>query len=319
MDLTPFFEKAVVAFSNKKTAELGDRTQYIGSSDVAGCARKVYLQRKNPITPSVNVLLRYSRGFAAETLIENIFTAGGLSFDTQVLLKHPHYNLLAHIDFLLKSDINGTPQYHVVECKSVSSIPSTCYPNHEDQLLFQLGMLKLNYPEAEIGGSILVIDLNAGQIHQFNGYEYDSATFNYLINRGLHLLDVLNEEDEARPSPSNLCGYCSYRSDCPAMTLPSVVLPTEIEAMAGKYNELNRTKNLAEKELQALRREIMDFTGPVFRGRSDNYDLVVTSIAPSMTVDASLLKKQYPDLYPNLCKEKAGYSKLEIRPVKTAA
>ena len=37
MDLTPFFESAVVKLNHNQTASLGDRTEYIGSSDVAGC------------------------------------------------------------------------------------------------------------------------------------------------------------------------------------------------------------------------------------------------------------------------------------------
>ena len=75
MNLTPFFETAVMALNRSKSSELGDRTRYIGSSDVAGCARKVYLQRKNPTTPSVSTLLKFSRGHVAEDLIENIFVA----------------------------------------------------------------------------------------------------------------------------------------------------------------------------------------------------------------------------------------------------
>jgi len=43
MDLIPFFETAIAALNKSKSAELGDRTQYIGSSDVGSCARKVYL------------------------------------------------------------------------------------------------------------------------------------------------------------------------------------------------------------------------------------------------------------------------------------
>jgi len=42
MDLTPFFQSAVVKLNRNQTATLGDRTEYIGSSDVAGCIRKAH-------------------------------------------------------------------------------------------------------------------------------------------------------------------------------------------------------------------------------------------------------------------------------------
>lgn len=318
MNLLPWFETAVVALNHTKSAELGDRTQYIGSSDVSGCARKVYLQRKNPTTPSVSTLLKFSRGHVAEILIQNIFDAGGVKhlYDTQVELRHPVYPLKAHVDFLFYADFDGNPELHVIEVKSVSGIPDEPYPQWEDQLAYQLGLLRIQYPEGKIGGSILAVDLNAGQVHQFNGFEFDEATFNYLYTRGLYLLDCLEGRDEARPTASHLCSFCSYRSDCPVMTLPKVELPPEVEALAGKYAELNSTKNHADKEMRSIRQELVDFTGPFFKGRSDTVDLVVSSIAPSMIVDAAQLKKQYPDIYPTVLKERAGYTKLECKPIR---
>ena len=321
MNLTPFFETAVAAMNRVKSAELGDRTRYIGSSDVSGCARKFYLQRKYPTNPGFSTMLKFSRGHVAETLIENILTAGGVKqlFDTQVELCHPAYPLKAHVDFLFHADLDGTPQLHVVEIKSVNGIPDEPYPQWVDQLYFQLGLLRLQYPEGTIGGSILAIDLNAGAVHQFNGFEYNESVFNYLYCRALYLLDCLEGKEEARPSASHLCGYCAFRSDCPSMMLPKVDLPPEIEALAGKYAQLNSTKSRAEKEMKSIRQELMDFTGPAFKGRSATVDLVVSSVAPSQTVDSDLLKQHYPDIYPAVLKERAGYLKLECKPVKTAA
>ena len=320
MNLTPFFETAVLALNRNKSAELGNRTQYIGSSDVSSCARKVYLQRKNPTTPSVSTLLKFSRGHIAETLIENIFEAGGVKhlFDTQVELRHPLYPLKAHVDFLFYADFDGTPELHIIEVKSVSGIPEEPYPQWEDQLAFQLGLLQFKYPDQKIGGSILAIDLNAGQVHQFNGYQHNDSNFNYLYCRALYLLDCLEEKEQARPTVTHLCSYCSYRTDCPAMTLPKVDLPPEIEALANKYAQLNVTKSKAEKEMKSIRQELVEFTGPVFKGRSNTVDLLVSYVEPTMIVDGSIVKKEYPDIYPGVLKERAGYTKLECKSVKTA-
>ncbi|ABK99494.1 PD-(D/E)XK nuclease family protein [Pelobacter propionicus] len=320
MNLIPFIETAVAALNRNKSAELGDRTLYIGSSDVSGCARKVYLQKKNPKEPSVSTMLKFSRGHVAETLIENMFNAAGVGhlYETQVELQHPVYSSLkAHIDFLFNADFDGNPELHVIEVKSVSAIPDDPFPQWEDQLAFQLGLLRIKYPGEKIGGSILAIDLNAGKVHQFNGYEYNDAVFNYLYTRALYLLDCLEEKDEALPSASHTCSFCSYRSDCPAMTLPVVELPPEIEALASKYAKLNSTKNHAEKEMKSIRQELLDFTGPVFKGRSDKVGLVVSSVAPSMAVDAELLKNQFPNIYTGVLKGRAGYTKLECKPVKS--
>ena len=320
MDLTPFFESAVLKLNRNQTATLGNRSEYIGSSDVAGCIRKAYLQRQYPTQPNVSTLLKFARGHVAETLLDNIFQAGGVKhlYNTQVELTHPTMPMKAHLDFLFYADFEGNPELHVIEVKSVSGIPDAAYPQWEDQLSYQLGLLRMQYPDGKLGGSILAIDLNAGQIQQFNGYEHDDATFNYLFCKGLHLLDVLNGEDEARPSPTHLCGYCQFRADCPAMILPKVALPPEIEMLAGKYAELNSTKSHAEKEMKSIKQELLDFTGPKFSGASDNYSLLVSSIASSMMVDGNLLRSQYPDIYPAVLKERAGYTKLEVKQVRHA-
>lgn len=320
MNLIPFIETAVVALNHSKSAELGDRTQYIGSSDVSGCPRKVYLSKKQPVMPSVSTMLKFSRGHVAETLIEDMFNAAGVKhlFDTQVEVQHPDFPLKAHIDFLFYADFDGTPELHIIEVKSVSGIPDEPYPQWTSQLAFQLGLLRMQYPEGKLGGSILAIDLNAGKVHQFNGYTYNDSVFDYLVTRAVHLLDCLEDKVEALPSASHICSFCSFRSDCPAMALPKVELPPEIEALANKYAELNSTKNLADKQMKNIRQELLDFTGPIFKGRSDTVDLVVSSVAPSKALDADLLKEKYPDIFPGVLKERVGYTKLECKVVKTA-
>lgn len=316
MDLIPFFKVAIHALNDNSSAELGDRSTYIGSSDVGSCVRKVYLQKKNPTEHDFSTMLKFSRGHVAETLISDILDAAGMKqlYDTQVEVKHPIYPLKAHIDFLFYADFDGTPLLHVIEVKSVNGIPDEPYPSWVDQLNFQLGLLRLKYPKKKLGGSILTIDLNAGRLHQFNGFEFNKTLFNYLCNRGLHMLECMEEKAEAQPSPSFLCGYCSYRSDCPAMAMPQVDLPDEIEALASKYVELGEVRSEADREMKSIREELLEFTGPTFKGRSDSIDLIVSSVAPSMVVDGKLLKQHYPDIYPEVLKERAGFTKLECRP-----
>lgn len=318
MNLIPFFETAIVALNRNKTAELGDRTQYIGSSDVGSCARKVYLQKidQDPTEHDFSTLMKFSRGHTAEILIDNIFEAAGVKnlYETQVEVIHPDHPLKAHIDFLFHTDFDGKKQLHVVEVKSVNGIPDEPYPSWIDQLNFQLGLLRLKYPKKKLGGSILTIDLNAGQMHQFNGFDYNATLFNYLCNRGLHILECLAGNEEPSTTTSFLCGYCSYRADCPALAMAEVELPPEIESMANRFVQLNDVRYEADRKMRDIREELLKFTGESFKGRSETVELNVSSVGPSMVVDSKLLKKQYPDVYPEVLKERAGYTKLECRP-----
>lgn len=312
MNLTPIFEAAVPIMSRKQSQLLGDRSVYIGSSDIAGCPRKVFLQRQFPTQPGVSTLLKFARGHAAEWLLSKIFDASEVPYDTQVEICHPTMPLRCHIDFVFYEPKG----LHAVEVKSVSGIPDAPYPQWEDQLRYQLGMLRMQYPKGNIGGSILAVDLNAGEVHQFNGYEHDDTMFNYLYHRGLHLLDVLNDQANADCSPSHLCGFCQFRADCPSMSLPKVQLPPEIEMIAAKYAELNGTKTASEKEMKAIRQELIDYTGSSFKGQTERLALTVSTVADSVTIDANLLKLQHPEVYQAVIKPKAGFSRLEVKPLR---
>lgn len=316
MNLISFFETAIMALNRNKSAELGDRTQYIGSSDVGSCARKVYHQKMDPTEPDFCTMMRFSRGHVAEMLIDAMFTAAGAEnlYDTQVEVIHPDHPLKAHIDFLFYANFAGKKQLHIVEVKSVSGIPDEPYPQWIDQLNFQLGLLRLKYPKRKLGGSILVIDLNAGKIHQFNGFEYNATLFSYLCKRGLHMLECIKGNEEPVPTTSFLCSFCSYRSDCPAMALAEVELPPEIEAMGNKYIQLSDIRSEADRRMRTIRDELLAFTGPVFKGRSDTIELIASMVGPSTMVDSQLLRREYPDVYTNVLKERAGYTKLECRP-----
>lgn len=260
MKLIPLLEEALIALNSTKSAELGDRSQYIGSSDVGSCPRKVCLDRKSTRMPDLTTMLKFSRGHVAETLLEEIFNAAGVKnlYDTQVEVKHPVYPLKAHIDFLFYADFDGTPHLHIIELKSVNGIPDEPYPQWIDQINFQLGLLRIKYPQETLSGSILTIDLNAGQVHQFDGFEYNEALFKYLCNRGLHMLDCLKGLDEPKTSVSHLCSYCSHRLDCPSMNMPEIELPPEVESLANKYVELNETKHEADRELKSIREELLE-------------------------------------------------------------
>lgn len=86
--------------------------------------------------------------------------------------------------------------------------------------------------------------------------------------------------------------------------------------MASKYAELNATKSAAEKEMKSIRQELIDFTGLTFKGRSDHFDLTVSTVDGGMTVDSNLLRQQHPQIYDEVLKPRSGYSRLEVKPRK---
>ena len=54
-------------YLNQPKIELGDRTEYVGASDVGQCPRKVILSKTQPLPHDLQTLIRFERGNLVET------------------------------------------------------------------------------------------------------------------------------------------------------------------------------------------------------------------------------------------------------------
>lgn len=312
--LAAFLGRAIPTHQQKQSSHLGDRTVYVGASDIAGCPRKAALGKQTPSDYDIKTLLRFSRGHAAQAMYADFFRTGGALFEEEVEVKHPQFpEIRCHIDFLFYAN-RQTKRLHVVEMKSTDGIPDEPYASWVDQLHVQMGLLHLTLdPEVEIGGSILVVDLNAGTYREFNNYAPNKLVFNQLMEKGQHILAATRGDCAPKTEPGFLCGYCSFRHGCPAHAI-DMDLPPEIHDAGKAYLELNEQKKGIEARLEVLKNEILTFTDGVFKGASDGILVTVTSVADSVIVDSKKLKNSYPDIYDQVTKPKSGFLKLEIKP-----
>lgn len=145
-----------VCSQNHTAATLGDRSRYVGMSDIgkaADCLRaavagKVY-PPEDPIADNLagrNVFLRnlrMRRGHWFENGVAEAFRLAGTPILHQMSIhtRHNHIPVIAHLDFVFVSNAE-TPCVHIVEMKSCEQIPDTAYASHEVQLSGQIGMLK---------------------------------------------------------------------------------------------------------------------------------------------------------------------------------
>ena len=312
--LAAFLGRAIPTHQQKQSSHLGDRTVYVGASDIAGCPRKATLGKQFPSEHNINTLLRFSRGHAAQAMYAEFFKTGGALFNEEVEVKHPQFpEIRCHIDFLFYAN-RQTKRLHIVEMKSTDGIPDDPYASWVDQLHVQMGLLQLTLdPAVEIGGSILVVDLNAGTYREFNSYAPNKLVFNQLMEKGQHILAATRSECTPRTEPGILCGYCSFRHGCPSHAV-SMDLPPEIHQAGRTYLQLNKQKKEIEARLEVLKNDILTFADGTFKGASDGILVNVTSVAGSVTVDSSKLKRNYPDVYDQVTKPKSGFVKLEIKP-----
>lgn len=311
--LDVFFGKALAIHSLNNSSHLGDRSQYIGASDIASCPRKVVHSRLHPLPLDTKTLMRFARGHITEDLLAQVFEAGGATFLRQVEVCHPIELIRCHIDFVFFSTRNA--RLHLVEVKSVDGIPYEPYSQWIDQLHVQLGLFQEINPDSQTGGSILAVDLNAGTWKEFNGFSPNDTLYRFLLEKkGKHILSALREGCEPDTEPGLLCGYCAYRSGCPAHA-GSQPIPQEILTSADAYERLNWQKNILETGLEVLRNEILAFTGTdkSFRGQEGEISIATTVCPDTTMVDSKKLKSDYPDIYKTCSKPKKGSTKLEVK------
>lgn len=106
---------------------LGDRSTYLGASDIGACPRKTILAKLNTPAADLVSLLRFRRGHMAEDIVAAAFTTAGFTnFRRQVEVRYPgDVPVMAHIDFVFISEARKAMA--VLEVKSPESMPDCPY------------------------------------------------------------------------------------------------------------------------------------------------------------------------------------------------
>jgi len=289
--------------------ELGDRSAYIGASDIGGCPRKAVLSKLFKQEESLETLIRFKRGHLAETFLSDIFSRTRYKWTSQAEIVHPEKPyILAHVDFLFYT--SNKAKFGVAEIKTVSSIPSEPYESWVLQVQLQMGLLKLKYPNAEIKGAVLVMDLNSGQMVEFNGMTPDDQIFDSLVKKADLMWELLEKkETENLPTEeSNLCVFCPFKSTCPNFTGAEV--PESIKAATQQYLMLSENIKELEKAKNDLKNQLIELVDGECNLAFDGNKLIVKQ-STSERIDSKLLKSEHPDIYA-ACTKASEYTFLRV-------
>ncbi len=155
--------QGLLVHGNQKTAtELGDRSQYIGMSDIGKgleCMRAAVASKLGlsaiPAATAVGELapddmahvlgrqIILQRGHWQEYGIEKALAATGVKVVPQleIAIEHKGVHIKAHLDFTLVW-CGQKPAVRILELKSNGRIPESLYASYEAQLYGQVGLLK---------------------------------------------------------------------------------------------------------------------------------------------------------------------------------
>ena len=144
--LRALIRQGLQAVSQQSTAaHLGDRSTYVGMSDIGQhweCPRAALARKVLPTTNSLERLLTLQRGHWFESGVGQALASLGLHVLPQLEINWQHQGvpIKAHLDFVL---VWGAPvnAIRILEVKSTDKLPASPHDSHLLQLHGQIGLL----------------------------------------------------------------------------------------------------------------------------------------------------------------------------------
>ena len=281
------------ALKEETITSLGDRTQYVGSSDIGGCLRKAFLSKVNPIEHNISQSIVLQRGHLSEDLIAK--GLGKFKYYNQFKAESKTLPFKAHIDFLIEQDENTLL---ILECKSTNKDLSEPYPAWINQVHFQMHLLREMFPNKNISAKIFAINVNSGWKEIFS-ISYNEMIAKMVMQRANNLLTALNTQCEPKGEPNSICPFCAYKKDCKFYNSGD---KTTIKGFNHNCETLiSLTKS--QKEIETKVNEVKKILEPMMA----DFDMKKVEIAgytisrvggsTSMSLDTTKLKKDNPELF----------------------
>lgn len=249
-------ETALQKLANSHTEDtLGDRSTYLGASEVGSCPRKTVLTKLSPPTHDLTSLLHFKRGHMAEDILAEAFLKSGYNFERQaeVQCDMDGVPVNLHIDFVFTSETQKVKK--ILEVKSPGSMPEFPYASWDMQTHFQMGMLAQKHPGYKVSAGILGFQFGKDGLQLWNGYDPNMQMFSGLKERAKRIWsfyekaktgEIDTETIDMDVSP--LCAYCHAISTCPkfqAFELP------ELDEYVAEYIELKGKEKKVKAEIDS--------------------------------------------------------------------
>lgn len=309
--LEKLMKKNLESAAKAETQEtLGDRSKYIGASDISGCLRKSYLTKVQAVEYSTEQLIIFKRGHLVESIAEAMLH--GMSYKSQVEVSastKSGFKINAHIDFVVYD--KNKKYCKIIEVKSTSKVDEP-FQGHVLQLQLQMGLLKEKIIKKgwSVMGAILYINPMTGWSKLFDNIDFNSSIYNIAMDKAERLAEGLQNGQEPEPEEQLYCSSCPFKGNCPAITNGVTMLPEEISTFAKRLQSLKET----EKEIKTLKTQVkrwFEETGTK-KGKVGDITLSLIEVKGKEGVDIKKLKENHPDIWDEVKKLSAPYSWVKI-------
>jgi CRISPR-associated exonuclease Cas4 len=307
-DLDAYIEKNLPKVLEKYTTEtLGDRSKYIGASDIAGCLRKSFLSKKEKVEHSIAKHIIFQRGHLTEQIVELMIT--GTNYKKQVELCSKTYNgfdIKAHLDFVIENNKRAV----VLEVKSTSTPVDEPYESWILQIQLQMGLLQKRYPNKKISGYVVAMNVNTGWYKTFHVFP-NITLYDMALKKANELAFSLQLDIEPKAELQNYCSECPFKDGCPAIcSHVPVQLPHDL---IKDIEEIGRHNNTI-KRISSLKNKVMSFMKATNNKivKANNTTISLVTKTNEYEMDIARFKIEEPELYSKYRKDSNTYSYLNI-------
>lgn len=306
------------------TQHLGDRSKYIGASAAVACLRKAFLDVKSIKTNFAKQMFVFERGHQLEEMIRKGANGNGwaelesikhYSKGSGIQYVHQHTAtapeseypfLTAHIDFVFVNE----KELVIKEIKSSASIPDAPYESHILQTTLQMWLVKQQYPDRKIRGSIVYHNWDTGQSTDYS-VKFNLAILELALSKAQTLWDAFQNNVEPEASTQLYCGTCPFKGNCPKICNGAFTdLPKDLSPLVEKVKSFRAV----EKDIKKLKgnlQSLLKSTG-IKRAKFDNTTIEIVTVKGKKVLDTKRLKEEDLKLYESFLEESGGYSFLKI-------
>ncbi len=298
-------ENFLKTINQESKESLGDRSKYIGASDVGGCPFKAIKEKLEKPEYSFEKHIVFQRGHIAEELVAKMIN--GVPFERQVEVKGEidNFPLIAHLDFLIK----GKNRSVIIEAKTVSAPTDEPYESWILQVQFQMGLLmnEIQNEDHQIEAYVVAIDINKGWYKIFK-IDFNDDLFLMALNKATHLVDCLLNGAKPKAIIQNYCSSCPFVQECPKQGCFASELPENFKQDLKDIKE-HKTQEKIIKQKEDQLKEYLINTG-LEKAKIDDEDLsVVITCKESVSnrFDTTAFRKEHPELATLYTKESSSY------------
>lgn len=295
--------------------ELGDRTKYIGGSDMnLVCPRHILMQKLDPSDHDIETHLRFQRGRYWEQMISVVLEANDVNFEREVEVVHPDdERLVAHLDYVIINDEEKYMYYKEAKAPGYRIYDS----KWDNQLQWGMNLLHLNYPDYTIFGNCII---NDGTVFEFPTQQPNEKWFENMVTKAQHVLDGIENSNEVRCEydPAQ-CAFCNYHDDCPIFgNKEEFFQVTEGDPFLELFNQ----REFLSREIKELMNEKDDVEAKI-KPFLENVGITVETPdqfikllhSQSRKFSGPVLKEKYPKIYEE-CRVPQESMRLSVRQKK---